>query len=137
MNYKALSNPEKWILKGIPILFIIGSLLHFMYDLSGNNFLVGLVTAVNESVWEHAKMVLLPVILWWSLYYLYNGKRYDIDRNQWYTGADCITDILIIDSYAVLFLYGSFWYRTSNRRYSDTSAGDYNGAIIRIAYLPS
>lgn len=37
----AFTGPEKWILKGIPILFIIGTVLHFTYDLLWKNPLVG------------------------------------------------------------------------------------------------
>ena len=58
----AFTGPEKWILKGIPILFIIGTVLHFTYDLLWKNPLVGLVSPVNESVWEHCKMVVWPII---------------------------------------------------------------------------
>ena len=32
-------------------------------------------------------MILLPIILWWSIYYLVNGKIYDINKRKWFTGA--------------------------------------------------
>ncbi|WP_352418891.1 DUF6512 family protein [Proteiniborus sp.] len=69
------------------ILFIIGSLMHFLYDLSGKNTIVGLIAPVNESVWEHTKMVLLPVICWWTFYYIIKRKQYKINKNKWFTGA--------------------------------------------------
>ena len=39
------------------IIIILGVLLHFAYEWSGNNNIVGLVTPVNESVWEHMKIL--------------------------------------------------------------------------------
>ena len=87
MRYKTLSPSQKWIIKGIPILFLVGTFMHFLYDLSGQNVIVGLIAAVNESIWEHSKMVLLPVICWWCFYYIIKGKGNDIDKNKWFTSA--------------------------------------------------
>lgn len=87
MERKSLTRPEKWIVIGIPILFIIGSVMHFMYNIFGENPFVGLFAPINESIWEHSKMVLWPVILWWLLYYCFRGKRYQIDKNKWFTSA--------------------------------------------------
>jgi len=85
--YKTLKSSEKWIIKGIPGLFLIGTFMHFLYDLIGENIIVGLIVPVNESVWEHSKMVLLPVICWWSFYYIIKSKEYNIDKNKWFTSA--------------------------------------------------
>lgn len=87
MTYKSLTYPERWILKGIPALFILGTLMHFVYDILWESPLAGLVSAVNESIWEHAKLVLWPVILWWSLYYCFRRQQYKIDRNKWFGSA--------------------------------------------------
>ena len=51
----------------ILIVSIIGTLLHFIYDWSGGNALVGLFGAVNESIWEHLKLLFWP-LLFISLY---------------------------------------------------------------------
>ena len=53
----AFTGPEKWILKGIPILFIIGTVLHFTYDLLWKNPLVGLVSPLTKAYGNTAK--------WW------------------------------------------------------------------------
>ena len=87
MRYKTMTPTEKNILKASPILFLIGSLMHFLYDLSGKNIFVGLISAVNESVWEHSKMVLWPIICWWTIYYIKNNKKDRIDRNKWFTAG--------------------------------------------------
>lgn len=40
------------------IMSLLGSLLHFTYDISKHNKVVGLFSAVNESTWEHIKIAL-------------------------------------------------------------------------------
>lgn len=78
---------EKWLIAGIPIIFIAGSFMHFLYELSGKNKLIGLIAPVNESVWEHTKMVVLPIILFWTVIYFICGKKYRIDKDKCFTGA--------------------------------------------------
>lgn len=42
---------------------ILGVLLHFTYEWSGDNLAVGLFSAVNESTWEHLKLIFFPMLL--------------------------------------------------------------------------
>ena len=49
---------------GFIFVSIIGTLSHFFYDWTGQNVLIGLVTPVNESVWEHMKLAFFPMILY-------------------------------------------------------------------------
>ncbi len=53
------------LFEGISILFIfiLGVLLHFTYEWSNQNSLVGLFSAINESTWEHLKLVFFPTLL--------------------------------------------------------------------------
>lgn len=46
------------------IISLVGTLAHFMYDISRHNKFIGLFTAVNESTWEHIKIALTPILLW-------------------------------------------------------------------------
>jgi hypothetical protein len=50
----------------IGMLFIIflGSLLHFTFEWSGYQPIVGVFSAVNESVWEHLKLGFWPALLY-------------------------------------------------------------------------
>ena len=84
---RKLSKPEQWILLGIPVLFLAGTLFHFLYDLSGQSKLIGAISPVNESVWEHCKMVVFPVIAWWCLYYIFRGKAKRMNSSKWFAGA--------------------------------------------------
>jgi hypothetical protein len=45
-------------------IILIGSMLHFTFELSGYNPVVGAFSAVNESVWEHLKLGFWPALLW-------------------------------------------------------------------------
>ena len=42
---------------------ILGVLLHFTYEWSGDNPAIGLFSAVNESTWEHLKLIFFPMLL--------------------------------------------------------------------------
>ncbi len=109
MNRKKWLPPEKWILTGIPALFISGSILHFLYDLSGKNVIAGLFAPVNESVWEHTKMVLLPTILWWLLYYIFCKKEYYIKKSNWFEGTLAALITALISVPALYYFYtGAF-----------------------------
>ena len=43
-------NFKKYIISGIIFTIVFGSLLHFFYDWSGKNAIVGLFSPINESV---------------------------------------------------------------------------------------
>ena len=47
----------------IIVISILGTLLHFLYEFSGGNFLVAIFSAVNESVWEHIKIAVIPIYI--------------------------------------------------------------------------
>ena len=54
--------------------FILGSFLHFTYALSGNNPVVAIFSSINESVWEHLKLLFFPMLLSIIIGYFYIGK---------------------------------------------------------------
>ena len=103
MKKERFSQPEKWILLGIPALFIIGSLMHFLYDLTGQIAFVGMFAPVNESVWEHLKMVLITTIAWWGIYYSIKCEEYNIDKDKWFFG--CLVSLL-----ASMLTMAAFYY---------------------------
>lgn len=52
------------LILGISFTIISGTLLHFAYKWSNWNPFVALFAPVNESVWEHLKMLFFPVFLY-------------------------------------------------------------------------
>lgn len=43
----------------------------------GENIIIGYFSPVNESVWEHLKLVFFPMIIWSSIEYLIIGKIFE------------------------------------------------------------
>ena len=43
--------------------FLLGTLLHFTYDWSGKNPIVAIFSAINESTWEHLKLLFFPMLI--------------------------------------------------------------------------
>ena len=64
-----------WQIAGFLFVSIIGTLLHFTYDLSAQNFAVALFSAVNESVCEHMKLFFFPVVFFALIEYFFWGKQ--------------------------------------------------------------
>lgn len=61
---------------GIIFTVILGTLLHFVYEWSGNHPIAALVSPINESIWEHLKLLLIPMLLFSVLEYFILGKEY-------------------------------------------------------------
>lgn len=59
------------------VIMISGVLFHFVYEWSGNNNIVGLFTPVNESIWEHLKLLFFPMVISLIIGYFYVGKDYE------------------------------------------------------------
>jgi hypothetical protein len=64
-------------LVGMVFIIFLGSALHFTFELSGGNPVVGAFSAVNESVWEHLKLVFWPALLLMLIEYVRLRKAAD------------------------------------------------------------
>lgn len=53
---------------------ILGTLLHFTYNWSNDNLFIGTFSAVNESTWEHLKLLFFPMLITTIFGYSYIGK---------------------------------------------------------------
>jgi membrane-bound acyltransferase YfiQ involved in biofilm formation len=65
--------------QGAGFLFtgIFGTLLHFIFDWSNGNRFAALFSGVNESVWEHMKLLFFPMFLVAVLENCFLGKKYE------------------------------------------------------------
>ena len=52
-----------WQLSGFALTSLAGTLLHFLYDWTGQSIGNALISAVNESTWEHMKLLYVPLFL--------------------------------------------------------------------------
>lgn len=59
---------------GFFFVSILGTLAHFFYEWSGYNSVVALFAPVNESIWEHIKLLFFPM-LFYSLFLYYRFSQ--------------------------------------------------------------
>ena len=52
-----------WQLAGFAVTSFLGTILHFLYDWSGESLLTAPFSGVNESTWEHMKLLFWPMFL--------------------------------------------------------------------------
>ena len=65
------------LIAGFIFTVVLGTLLHFTYEWSGGNAIVGVFSAVNESVLEHLKLLVVPMLLFGIIEYFIYGKNKD------------------------------------------------------------
>jgi hypothetical protein len=63
-NVPDKSGTFRWEMWGILFIVLLGALLHFTFEFSGGWKPLGVISAVNESVWEHLKLVFWPALFW-------------------------------------------------------------------------
>ena len=64
-----------WEIAGAIFMIAMGSILHFTYAWSGYNPIVGMMSAVNESVWEHLKLGYWSLIFFILIEYWFIRKK--------------------------------------------------------------
>ena len=52
-------------------ILILGTLLHFTFEWSNQNAIVGSFSAINESTWEHLKLLFFPMLITTIIGYFY------------------------------------------------------------------
>ena len=64
-----------FLIIGAVFTIITGTLLHFVYEWSGESLFVGIFSPINESVWEHLKLLFFPMSVWILIGYFIFGKN--------------------------------------------------------------
>lgn len=77
---------------GIIIVCLVGTLLHFIYELSHHNKFVALFSAVNESTWEHIKICMTPTIFW----SINEIIKYGFSLNFIFAKSMCLLTIILL-----------------------------------------
>lgn len=93
---------KHYTIKGIIFVLITGTISHFIYEWSGNNFLLGFLFPVNESVWEHMKLCFFPMLFYSS----YMSSKLEPDY-------PCVTSSLLFGVLLSTFLIPVFFYTYS------------------------
>ena len=92
-------NIKKWQIFASIFCLILGTILHFTYEWFNYNVMVGLFSAVNESVWEHLKLLFYPMFFISIIGYFKIGRKL---CNYWYTQMIGVVFALI---FVVVFFY--------------------------------
>ena len=88
---------------GMIFVLITGSLAHFLYEWSGNNTIVGLFTPINESIWEHMKLLFFPMLLYAIFMNFHFRQNYPCITVSLYSGI--ITGTLLIPVFYYAYTY--------------------------------
>ena len=65
-----------WQLVGFAVTSLIGTLLHFLYELTDGSMLAAPFSGVNESTWEHMKLLFFPMLLFSAVQFAAAGQNY-------------------------------------------------------------
>ena len=65
-----------WELVGFLFTSALGALLHFTYDWSGGWSVAAAFSAVNESTWEHMKLLFFPMFLFTVIQLCFLARMY-------------------------------------------------------------
>lgn len=90
---------RQYTIWGIIFVLITGTLAHFLYDWTGNNRIVGLFTPINESIWEHMKLLFFPMLIYSLIMILKFRRKYS-----------CITSALCFGILTGALLIPLFYY---------------------------
>lgn len=72
---------SKWQIIGFIFTGIGGIILHFLFDWTNQSILVAPFSAVNESTWEHMKILFFPMFIFAFIENRRIGREYE---NFWY-----------------------------------------------------
>lgn len=64
-----------WQIGGFLFTAAVGTLLHFLFDWTGGSAAAALFSAVNESIWEHLKLLFYPMAAFALIEYFQWGKE--------------------------------------------------------------
>ena len=66
-----------WQFMGFAVTSLVGTVLHFLYDWLGGSVFVAPFSGVNESTWEHMKLLFWPMFLYAVLQSFFFRDRED------------------------------------------------------------
>lgn len=92
---------KRYLIIGIIFVILTGTLSHFVYDWSGQNLILGFFFPVNESTWEHMKLMFFPMLVYTFL----------VDKTS--TDYPCITSAMLLATISGTLLIPVLFYTYS------------------------
>ena len=71
-----------WEITGFLVVCALSGVFHFIYDWSGKQTWIGFFCPVNESTWEHLKLLFFPVLIFSAIEYIWIRKESDVYKRQ-------------------------------------------------------
>ncbi|MBR3819115.1 MAG: hypothetical protein IKJ41_08205 [Clostridia bacterium] len=101
-----------WQIAGFAFTGIWGVLLHFLYDWTNQSIFAAPFSAVNESIWEHMKLLFFPMFVFALIEYGFTGKSIE---KYWCVKLFAISSGLILIpiiyySYTGIFGVNADWF---------------------------
>ena len=90
---------RNWQIIVVIICIVLGTLLHFTYEWSGEKKFVALFSAVNESTWEHLKLAYYPMLIMAIIGHFVIGEK---SNNYWFAQA---IGIIVAMVFITVFFY--------------------------------
>lgn len=82
-----------WQFAGFAVTSLVGTLLHFLYDWTNQSILIAPFSAVNESTWEHMKLLFFPMFI----FALIQSRFFKTYENFWCVKlAGIVTGLVLI-----------------------------------------
>lgn len=91
-----------FIISSTLLAFCLAFVFHFSYDWLNHNLFAGLFFPVDESVFQHLKLTLYPLMLGWFIFYRLIDTPEPLKQYEIFTGILLSTAITI---YTVLSIY--------------------------------
>ena len=93
---------KKWKIISIVGIFLVSALLHFIYDWFPN-FFTSLFFPVNESIWEHNKIIVGSFLILAIIEKIYYKKRKNVIFAEVISALVCMTLVMLI--FTPVYLY--------------------------------
>ena len=98
---------SKWQFWGFVFTSALGTALHFLYDLTGGSPIAALISATNESVWEHLKLIFFPMLIYAVIEYKYWGREAEHFWNVKLRGISSALILIPVIYYTIVGVFGS------------------------------
>lgn len=93
---------KKWKIISVVGIFLVSALLHFIYDWFPN-FFTSLFFPVNESIWEHNKIIVGSFLILAIIEKIYYKKRKNVIFAEAISALVCMTLVMLI--FTPVYLY--------------------------------
>lgn len=94
---------DRLITIGVIFSFILGTLLHFTYEIFNRNKFIGYFSATNESIWEHIKLSIFPIFIFMIILISFNYKN--INNPFFALGISLLFSLIIVPTLFYSYTY--------------------------------